>query len=123
MRFLLLFVVFAFPPVLFAETSLCVADAGAIVEDGGGQSAKAWTVDVAASKYVLTEKNGNLVVKQLGQDGVLFDECVSRYFCESSRGYSGTFMRTNDGRFTIVWFSMRGDRELLIAAKGRCSQI
>jgi hypothetical protein len=47
MRFLLLFIVFAFHPVLFAETSLCVADAGAIVEDGGGQSAKAWVVDVA----------------------------------------------------------------------------
>lgn len=47
MRFLLLFIVFAFHPVLFAETSWCVADAGAIVEDGGGQSAKAWVVDVA----------------------------------------------------------------------------
>jgi len=123
MRLVFLLVVFVFPPALLAETLLCVADAGAIVEDGGGQSAKAWAVDVAASKYVLTENNGNLIVKQLGQDYVLFDECVSPYFCESSNGYSGSFMRTSDGRFTIVWLSMRGHREQLIAAKGRCSQI
>jgi len=114
---------FTSPPFLYAQTLLCVADAGAIVEDGGGQPAKAWNVDVAASKYVLTQQNGGLVVKELGRDSVLFDECTSPYLCQSSRGYSGTFMRMNDGRFSIVWFSKRGNCEQLIAAKGRCSQI
>ena len=35
MRLVFLLVVFVFPPALLAETLLCVADAGAIVEDGG----------------------------------------------------------------------------------------
>ena len=106
-----------------AETLLCVADAGAIVEDGDGRPASAAAADVTANKYVLTRQNGSLVVKELGKDYALFNDCVSPYLCQRSPEYAGAFVRTEDGRFSVTWISRQGNRDQWIVAKGRCSQL
>lgn len=117
------------PCISQADTFLCVAEAGAVVEDGDGIQASASVMDVSAMKYVLTQDGGRWVVKELGKEYILFNRCTepsppgAPYFCERSDGYAGTFIRIRKGAFSITWMTQKNGRDLLVAAKGRCSKI
>ena len=113
------------PCTSFAETILCVAEVGALVEDGGNQPATSSLANVSAHKFLLTKDNGKWVVKPLGKNYVLFDKCTSEYFCEHASGYAGAFLRSNEGTFSITWQSptLKNGRNQLVVAKGRCSTI
>lgn len=120
----LLLVLVLIPCTSFSETLLCVAEAGAVVEDGGERPATAGVADVSAQKFILTREDGELILKELGKSYVLFDKCTSEYFCERSEGYAGVFFRTEKGTFSITWIlSQKNGRDQLIVAKGRCSTL
>ena len=107
----------------YAETYLCVAEAGAVVEDSQG-SITAGVVNVSQRKYLLTNEGGKWVVKELGMDAPFFDECPSPYFCERADGYAGTFFRSRStGVFTIVWLTQNKGANEIVVAKGKCSKL
>ncbi|WP_143004209.1 hypothetical protein [Thiohalorhabdus denitrificans] len=118
-----------FPCITLADTFLCVAEAGAVVEDGDGAPAIASVADVSGKKYILTKDSGSWVVKEIGKEYVLFNQCTepyppgAPYFCDHSDGYGGVFIRNGRGRFSITLITKKGGRDLLVAAKGRCSKI
>jgi hypothetical protein len=121
MVFLLLVVL---PGSVWADSYLCVVDAAAVVEDtkeGGRITAR--LAKIERDKYVLTNTTGQWQVKILGAETAWLDKCVSPYLCEHSSGYAGTFMRDDNGIFTVVFVTNTGDRNQLVAAKGRCSRI
>ena len=64
------------PCAVLAETYVCAADAGAVVEDGANRPASAGLIDVSDDKYLVTRENGKWGVKLLGQDHFFFDQCV-----------------------------------------------
>lgn len=106
-----------------AESYLCVSEAGAGVEHGGPNGMKAAVYDVSNKKFVQTNESGEWVVKPLGSEAPLFDYCSSPHFCEHKEMYSGTFIRGNDGIFTVIWFSGHDSTIATYVATGRCSKI
>lgn len=112
------------PCLTHAETLLCVAEAGAVVEDGGKDGIVAGLANVSQNKYIQTNESGNWVVKVLGENEPLFDKCKSQYFCERSEFYAGTFLRKPEsGVFSIVWMTRKDGADKLVVAKGRCSSL
>jgi len=116
-----------FPMLANADTYLCISEAGAGVEHGGKSGIEANIFNVSNDKYILTNDGGNWVVKQLGKDFALFDYCHSQYFCESHIGYMGTFIREQNGIFTVITTTgiLSGDLTIsqAVVSKGRCSKI
>ena len=107
----------------YAATYLCVAEAGAVVEDSQG-SITAGLANVSQRKYVLTDETKKWVLKELGMDAPLFDKCPTPYLCERSDGYAGTFLRNQStGVFTIVWFTQHKGANQIVVAKGKCSKL
>jgi hypothetical protein len=108
-----------FAETLHAETYLCVAEAGAVVEHGGSAGIHASVVNVSERKFIQTDEAGEWVVKALGQDFAVFDDCTSAYFCERSTGYAGVFMRDDDGVF-LLQLSPKSDPALFCLAVCLC---
>jgi hypothetical protein len=125
-RLFALLLVLMISGVADARTYRCVAEAGAYVAHGGGDPIKAGVADVSDRKYILTDELGPWMVKELGHDKTLFDKCVSSHFCQDSALYSGTFLRDEDGVFSVTWFTRAGDKEqpyiYLNVAKGHCEK-
>ncbi len=121
------FAVFFFALVSFcahAETYLCVAEAGALVEDGGREGISAALADVSNKKYIQTNDSGKWLVKELGRDSALFDTCSSQYFCERASGYAGVFMRApSSGVFSVTFMTRTNEINQLVVAKGRCTKL
>lgn len=119
-------------PLLFALTSicahadtyLCVAEAGAVVEDGGDQIS-ATRVDVSSEKYILSNNTGKWTLRRMRDDFEIFDKCYSQYFCEREGGYAGAFLRiaTSSNVFSITFMTRHHDINQLVAAKGRCTKL
>lgn len=115
-------------PIL-ADTYLCVGEAAAGVEHGGKAGIKAHIYNPENEKYVMTNGSGAWVVKALGEDDPLFDDCKSEHFCERKGDlYAGTFVRYSEGgTFTAV--TVRGgfdddpDKQVMRVATGRCSKL
>lgn len=106
----------------YAESYLCIAEAGAGVEHGTN-GIHAALYDVSENKYINTNESGEWVVKELGNETPIFDMCTSPRFCQRKEMYGGTFIRGVDGVFTIVWLTGNKENLTMIVAKGRCSKI
>lgn len=106
----------------YAESYLCIAEAGAGVEHGG-KAIYAAVYDVSDKKYIQTNEGGKWVVKELGNETPIFDKCSTSSFCERKEMYGGTFIRSSDGVFTIVWLAGNNVTVTMYVAKGRCSKI
>jgi hypothetical protein len=120
---LLLVAIALLPAAASAETVLCVAEAGAVVEDGNDRPASAALVNASTHKYLVTQEKGVWRVKELGKDYVLFNKCTGPYFCERAEGFAGAFLRTEKGTFSIMWMTQDNGRDQWVVAKGRCSAI
>lgn len=105
----------------------CVAEAGAYVVHGGGGPIKAGIADVSKHEYMLMQKSGRWMLKELGDDTVLFKRCESSHLCRDYKRHSGTFLRDEDGVFSITWFTMsdeKGQRYMYLnVAKGHCEKL
>ena len=108
-----------------AETYLCVAEAGAVVEDGGREGINAGLLaGVSNKKFIQTNDSGKWLVKELGRDSALFDKCSSQYLCESANGYAGVFMRPpSSGVFSVTFMTRLNEINQLVVAKGRCTKL
>lgn len=111
------------PTMVSAESFLCIAEAGAVVEDGGNQSASAGIINTQNMRFLQIEEDGEWVVQRFGDSYSLFDQCATPYICESSDRYAGAFTRSDDGRFSVTWFAKNNGREQLVVAKGRCEEV
>lgn len=108
---------------IHAETYLCLAEAGAYVKENAAGSFEPGVANVEDQKYVLTNENGKWVVKMLGQDSAMYDDCDGRFWCEHSEGWRGIFWRKENGTFTVVFPTGKDGDEYMVTAKGRCSLI
>src|SRR5690554_7385942 len=94
------------PLQVLAETYLCAAEAGAgIKSETGKDRSKRFTpgiYDVSDKNYIHTNSSGSWVVKELGSDAILFDDCNESFHCERSEGYVGFFKRDQNNTFTIL---------------------
>lgn len=93
------------PFQVLAETYLCVAEAGVGIESDGSETFIPEIYDVSDKKYLQTNQGGDWLVKELGSDVILFDDCDGISHCERSEGYVGVFLRGADNTFTIMWFT------------------
>ena len=130
MKYLLLAIGIASPTgATDAASYFCGADAGAIVEDGANRPASSAIANVSDSKYVVTFLDGRWIVKPLGQEILIFDQCVTGddgapSFCEvGGEMFGGSFIMERDGRFSILWLTRANDRDRWVVAKGRCSRV
>ena len=114
---------FLYSSVVCADTYLCIAEAAAGVSHGGPSGIQASTYDASEKKFILTNESGKWLVKELGNDYALFDNCVSKYHCERKDGYAGAFLRGNDGYFSVTWFTGNETEQYVMVAKGRCSKV
>lgn len=120
----LLFLALFLPIQVLAQTYLCVAEAGAGIEKDGPDSFTPRIFDVSNKKYIQEKRQEGWVVKELGSDMIIFDDCDGYSHCESSEGYVGVFRRGADNTFTIMWFTGDGSGTLTTAlAEGRCSKV
>lgn len=108
-----------------ADAYLCIAEKAAGVRDGAGRPIEAVMFNVEPLKWLLTNESGSYVVKRMGDDAAMLDNCnESSYFCERSEGYAGVFVRRDSGIFSVTWVTMEKDgRESLNVAKGKCSKL
>jgi hypothetical protein len=111
------------PTVVFADSYLCVPEAGAVVNDGGAGGVEAGLLNVTPHKWVLSNESGNWVVKKLGSDKPYFDRCQSEFFCDNANGFGGAFWRDTNGSFGVVWMMLEGKINHLASAKGKCSKL
>jgi hypothetical protein len=123
MNKLLLLPLLIFPYSAFSETYLCIAEAGAAVESTGIDNINAELIDISSQKLIQTNESGKWIIKPLGKDFVLFDNCRSLYFCEQSKSYAGVFMRNKDDIFTVTWLPFVENKDVIAIAKGRCSKL
>jgi len=115
-------IIFFIPLIVNAETYLCISEAGAVVEDGANKKIDSGLSNVSNSKYILTNESGKWLLKKHG-GGLIFSECKSSSFCESSKGFSGIFFKSEKNIFSRVWLTVLNGRNQLITEKGYCSKI
>lgn len=123
LRYVLAAVAVVVPCNALADTYLCIPEAGAtVISESGIITAGAAKVDTV--KFIQSQDSGKWSVKMLGDNHAMFDECISKYHCESSRGWGGVFMRNNDDAlFSVVWMTLDGNKRHLVSAKGKCSKL
>jgi hypothetical protein len=108
---------------IFGETYLCIPEAGAGVSHGGDDGIRAYVYDISNIKFVQTNESGKWVVKVIGEDSPLFDNCTSQHVCERKGEYAGSFIRDMEGIFVSNWFSVDGEERVAFIAKGRCTKL
>jgi hypothetical protein len=109
-----------------ADVILCVGETGAGIENTGVGGFKSEIYDVSNQKFVLSNDSGAWLLKQMGIDAPVFDHCVSEYMCMMKNGYSGVFMRQNDGVFTYSINQAYGPdlkKQIMLTVKGLCSKL
>ena len=118
----------------YAESYLCIAEAGAGIEHDFKEMHAA-LYNVSSRKYINTNEGGKWIVKELGNETPITDECHSDGdFCQSKaiQGDDGSvhwpsvFIREPAGIFSIMQIS--GNKKSSITSsmymiKRRCSKI
>lgn len=109
----------------FAESYLCVADVAAGVRDRGPKNITPNTFNHEVIKFVQTNSSGKWVVKELGKDYALFDDCATQYHCTRKDGFAGFFSRQQNGMFTSFTLSgsSTNNSKDAVVAKGRCTKL
>lgn len=115
------------PSACFAETVLCVGEAGTAVEDSGpGGGIRAMMYDVSNARFVISDVSGSWQLRKVGEDQSLL-ACDGPYFCEIKGGFSSFFMRSSrDNVFTYVAtvaYEPDFRRSAILTVKGRCSSL
>ena len=111
---------------LYADTYLCVGETGAGVENTGPAGFKSKTYDVSNQKLILNNKSGKWILKKLGKDTAVFDNCLSEYMCMMKEGFSGIFTRNDNGVFTYILNQAYGPEyktSIMLTVKGLCSKL
>lgn len=108
-----------------AESYLCVADGAAGVRDRGPENIVPNVFNHESIKFIQTKVSGEWVVKVLGKDYALFDDCISEWHCERKDGFAGVFSRRKDGVFTSMTLggSQTDNFQDAVVAKGRCTKL
>lgn len=110
----------------FGETYLCPPDAtaGVAPNDSVDGKFKAGIYDLE-EQFVLTNDGGPWHVNQLTKMGsnLLFDKCLSKHFCESSKGYMGTFIMDSKNQFTVYSNQVRVGIVISYVSRGRCTKL
>ena len=121
-------ILLAFTGPAYAETYLCIAEAGAGVSyDKGKHTFGSQTYDVSTIKLIQSNNSGEWVAKAFGDEDIWLD-CASEFMCrtvpEVPQAYSGYFWRKSENKFVASWSTTRdsGVREA-ITVWGRCSKI
>lgn len=108
-----------------AERLLCIPEVAAVTRDANG-SLSAGRLDTEA-KFIQSREGDRWVVRMHPQNVVLFDRCESEYFCDSSEGFGGAFLRERDTdgliRFTALWMTADSATRNAMTAKGYCTRI
>ena len=111
----------------FAETYLCIAEAGTGVSfNKSNNTFNAQVYDVSRHKFILSNGSGIWGVKFFGKEN-LFLPCFSEFSCYLDEGaYGGHFSKNRDNTFeatwSIIWDSDSNVSES-ITVMGRCSKI
>ncbi len=125
MKHILLILLFA-SSSLQADTFLCVGETGAGVEHTGSAGFKSKTYDVSNQKLILSNNSGKWLLKKLGKDTLVFDNCLSEYMCMMKEGFSGIFTRNDNGVFTYIINQAYGEQyetSIMLTVKGLCSKL
>ena len=114
------------PLNVYAETYLCLAETGTGVENTGKGGFKSEVYDVSNQKFILNNNSGSWLLRRVGENNPLFDNCISEYMCMMKVGYSGIFLRSNDGVFTLSLIQAYGSdfkKSIILTVKGLCSKL
>ena len=116
-------ILLAFSGSAFAETYLCIAEAGAGVSANESNTKfDAQVYDVSVFKFILSNSDGKWIVKDFGSEQIWLT-CESAFICRtlpnSPTSFGGYFLRSNKNDFTASW--SQGGESLIVA--GRCSKI
>jgi hypothetical protein len=123
---LFIYILLLYPINLYATTYLCIGETGAGVENTGAGGFKSQVYSVSNQKFALSNNSGSWLLKKIGQDHPVFDQCESEYMCQSKEGYSGIFLRGGDGVFTYALNQAYGaelQKEIMLTVKGLCSRL
>jgi hypothetical protein len=125
-RFLLLLCIFSASS--YADTFLCVGEAGAGVDEGieskPYKRIAANIYDVRAQKYLLSNDSGSWTVKSIADEGFHL-KCENEYVCQLPGDAVRSFTRSRKtGNFTLVKSVAVHNEAVLstIVVKGRCTR-
>lgn len=111
---------------VFAETCLCLPEAGAAVSHGGGDPITSTTWQQSSQKYILSNVSGEWLVKEAGKDMPLSSKCVSKYHCQLGykNFWGGVFQYHKDGFFSIVQtLGNKDGQSSMVVEKGLCTKL
>jgi len=120
----ILLLIFSAP--IYAETFLCLGEAGAgVTYDTKTRLFESSTYNVSDQKFILSNKDGKWTFSRFGVEYTML-ECVSEFYCSLPGGFSGSyFIKSNKNVFVYysTGSSQDGVKSESIVVRGFCSSI
>lgn len=123
MKIALMFSAFLISTTSYADSYLCVAEAGAGVS-GDDSGIEATLYDVRNEKYIVSNESGSWEFKELGEDSSQL-VCETEYYCEIPGNLGALFFKDKEsGIFTYIAFlGLPNQTSVINTIRGRCSKL